>query len=505
MGNVMDGVGRGRRPARPLRRGAWPGGPTPTPTTRSSAREQAELEDKIEAAGAWDLERTIEIAMDALRLPAGRRRRHHALGRRAAPGRAVPPAAVRARPAAARRAHQPPRRRVGGVARALPAGLPRHRRGHHPRPLLPRQRGPLDPRARPRPGHPVRGQLLGLARAEAATAWRCEEKQNDGPRSARSSASWSGCAWRPRPARPRARPASRPTRSCWPRPRRPSDAGRQAGDHDPARAAPGRPGHRGRAPVARASATGCSSRTCRSSLPRAGIVGVIGPNGAGKTTLFRMIDRRGEARPTRGDAHGRRHGRAGLRRPVPRRARRRQDRLRGDHRRPGRAEGRQPRGQRPRLRAPASTSRAPTSRRRSASSPAASATACTWPRCCARGGNVLLLDEPTNDLDVDTLRALEDALEAFPGCAVVISHDRWFLDRIATHILAFEGDSPGALVRGQLQRVRGVPPQGAGRRGRPAPPHQVQAARPVSRGHTRAAPHRPTAGPGGLRAVGSRA
>jgi ATPase subunit of ABC transporter with duplicated ATPase domains len=61
-----------------------------------------------------------------------------------------------------------------------------------------------------------------------------------------------------------------------------------------------------------------------------------------------------------------------------------------------------------------------------------------------RGGNVLLLDEPTNDLDVDTLRALEDGLDAFPGCAVVISHDRWFLDRIATHVLAFEGDS---LVR----------------------------------------------------------
>jgi len=57
------------------------------------------------------------------------------------------------------------------------------------------------------------------------------------------------------------------------------------------------------------------------------------------------------------------------------------------------------------------------------------------------GGNVLLLDEPTNDLDVDTLRALEDALLAFPGCAVVISHDRWFLDRVATHVLAFEGDS----------------------------------------------------------------
>lgn len=57
------------------------------------------------------------------------------------------------------------------------------------------------------------------------------------------------------------------------------------------------------------------------------------------------------------------------------------------------------------------------------------------------GGNVLLLDEPTNDLDVETLRALEEALLAFPGCAMVISHDRWFLDRVATHILAFEGDS----------------------------------------------------------------
>ena len=57
------------------------------------------------------------------------------------------------------------------------------------------------------------------------------------------------------------------------------------------------------------------------------------------------------------------------------------------------------------------------------------------------GGNVLLLDEPSNDLDVDTLRSLEEGLEAFAGCAVVISHDRWFLDRIATHILAFEGDS----------------------------------------------------------------
>jgi energy-dependent translational throttle protein EttA len=67
------------------------------------------------------------------------------------------------------------------------------------------------------------------------------------------------------------------------------------------------------------------------------------------------------------------------------------------------------------------------------------------------GGNVLMLDEPTNDLDVETLRALEEALLAFPGCAVVISHDRWFLDRIATHILAFEGDSEVVWFEGNFQ------------------------------------------------------
>ena len=67
------------------------------------------------------------------------------------------------------------------------------------------------------------------------------------------------------------------------------------------------------------------------------------------------------------------------------------------------------------------------------------------------GGNLLLLDEPTNDLDVDTLRALEEALLGFAGCAVVISHDRWFLDRIATHVLAFEGDSQVTWFEGNFE------------------------------------------------------
>ena len=70
------------------------------------------------------------------------------------------------------------------------------------------------------------------------------------------------------------------------------------------------------------------------------------------------------------------------------------------------------------------------------------------------GGNVLLLDEPSNDLDVETLRALEEALLEFAGCAMVISHDRWFLDRIATHILAFEGDSKVEFFAGNYTELR---------------------------------------------------
>jgi ATPase subunit of ABC transporter with duplicated ATPase domains len=71
-------------------------------------------------------------------------------------------------------------------------------------------------------------------------------------------------------------------------------------------------------------------------------------------------------------------------------------------------------------------------------------------RILKQGANVLLLDEPTNDLDVNTMRALEEALENFAGCAVVITHDRWFLDRIATHILAFEGESQVRFFEGNF-------------------------------------------------------
>ena len=91
------------------------------------------------------------------------------------------------------------------------------------------------------------------------------------------------------------------------------------------------------------------------------------------------------------------------------------------------------------------------------------------------GGNVLLLDEPTNDLDVDTLRALEDALLGFPGCVVVISHDRWFLDRVSTHVLAFEGDSEVRWWEGNFTDYEADRKKRLGHRRRPAPPTPLQA------------------------------
>ncbi|MGI8574052.1 MAG: energy-dependent translational throttle protein EttA [Egibacteraceae bacterium] len=181
------------------------------------------------------------------------------------------------------------------------------------------------------------------------------------------------------------------------------------------------------------------------SLPPGGIVGVIGPNGAGKTTLFRMIV--GEQRPDDGElrvgetvelAHVDQNRDAldpaktvfeeitdGLdtltlgRREVASRAYVAQFNMKGADQQKlvGQCSG----GERNRIH---------------------------LAKLLRRGGNLLLLDEPTNDLDVDTLRALEEGLLSFSGCAVVISHDRWFLDRIATHILAFENESQTTWFQG---------------------------------------------------------
>ena len=128
---------------------------------------------------------------------------------------------------------------------------------------------------------------------------------------------------------------------------------------------------------------------------------------------------------------------------------------------------------------PGSTSRGRTSRSWSASCSGGERNRIHLAKLLRSGGNLLLLDEPTNDLDVDTLRALEEALLNFGGCAVVISHDRWFLDRIATHILAFEGDSKVVWCEGNFQVYEEQRRARLGRRRRPAAPDQVPEAAPV--------------------------
>ncbi len=183
-------------------------------------------------------------------------------------------------------------------------------------------------------------------------------------------------------------------------------------------------------------------------LPPGGIIGIIGPNGAGKTTLFRMIT--GQEKPDRGTLRLGETVKLGYvdqsrdtlaptktvweevsggqdeidlgRRKMPSRAYVSLFNFRGSdqQKKVGQLSG----GERNRVH---------------------------LAKMLKSGANVILLDEPTNDLDVDTLRALEDAIVDFPGCVVVISHDRWFLDRIATHILSFEGDSQVVWFEGNYQ------------------------------------------------------
>jgi sulfate-transporting ATPase len=183
-------------------------------------------------------------------------------------------------------------------------------------------------------------------------------------------------------------------------------------------------------------------------LPRGGIVGVIGPNGAGKTTLFRMIV--GEEKP---DAGSLRVGNTVVTAYVDQN----RDALDGVktvfEEITGDTEYLMLGKTKVASRAYVSwfNFKGPDQQRKVSELSGGERNRVHLAKLLRKGGNLLLLDEPTNDLDVDTLRALEEALLNFGGCAVVISHDRWFLDRIATHILAFEGDSKTVWCEGNYQ------------------------------------------------------
>jgi ATPase subunit of ABC transporter with duplicated ATPase domains len=173
-------------------------------------------------------------------------------------------------------------------------------------------------------------------------------------------------------------------------------------------------------------------------LPPGGIVGVIGPNGAGKTTLFRMIV--GQEKP---DGGALRVGETVKIAYVDQS----RDSLDGEKLVwEAISDGQDPvvlgsRQVAARSYAASFNFKGADQQKRVKDLSGGERNRVHLARTLKAGGNLLLLDEPTNDLDVDTLRALEEALLAFAGCAVIISHDRWFLDRLATHILAFEGDS----------------------------------------------------------------
>jgi len=182
-------------------------------------------------------------------------------------------------------------------------------------------------------------------------------------------------------------------------------------------------------------------------LPRGGIVGIIGPNGAGKTTLFRMLV--GQEKPNAGTLRIGETARLAYvdqsrqaldpDKTVFEEISDGQDVIRvGEYSTPSRTY------------VARFNFRGADQQKRVGELSGGERNRVHLAKVLRAGGNVLLLDEPTNDLDVETLRALEEALLDFPGCAVVISHDRWFLDRVATHILAFEGDSRAVWYEGNF-------------------------------------------------------
>jgi energy-dependent translational throttle protein EttA len=433
-GNVADGVG----PVAALLAEydeVMAGWADPEADYEKLGSRQADLEAKIEAAGAWDLSRTTEIAMDALRLPpgdavvttlSGGERRRVALCRLLL---SRPDLLLLDEP-------------TNHLDAESVAWLERFLRDYagtvvaitHDRYFLDNVAGWILELDRGR-GYPFEGNYSGWLEQKRARLDQEEKADTARKRTLERELEWVRMAPKARMAKGKARLAA------YEKLQAEAEAAERGPDRLQIHIPPG-PHLGDQVIVVDHLGKGYGERLLIDdlsfSLPRAGIVGIIGPNGAGKTTLFRMIT--GAEAPDSGtitvgssvdlayvdqsrDAldpdktvyeeitDGQDLLKVGTR-EVNSRAYVASFNFRGSdqQKKVGVLSG----GERNRVH---------------------------LAKMLRRGGNVLLLDEPTNDLDVDTLRALEDALEAFPGCAVVISHDRWFLDRVATHILAFEGDS----------------------------------------------------------------
>ena len=442
MGNVMDGVG----PVRDLLvrynevMAAWG---DPDADFDKIGAEQADLEDRIAAADAWNLERNVEIAMDALRCPpgdaavealSGGERRRVALCRLLL---ARPDLLLLDEPTNHLDAES-----VAWLERFLSeyAGTivaithDRYFLDNVARWILELDHGK---------GMPFEGNYSGWLEQKQDRLAREEKADSARARTLQRELEWVRMAPRARQAKGKARLAA------YEQLRAEADAARSE-DRRLQIEIP--PGERLGDLVIEADhlKKGFGDRLLIDdltfSLPKAGIVGVIGPNGAGKTTLFRMIV--DAASGATGGDHLPDGGTLRIG-PTVQLAYVDQSRDSLDDTRTVYEEitdgldllkigGREVNG---RAYCASFNFKGSDQQKKVGDLSGGERNRVHLAKLLRTGGNVLLLDEPTNDLDVDTLRALEAALETYPGCAVVISHDRWFLDRIATHILAFEGDS----------------------------------------------------------------
>jgi sulfate-transporting ATPase len=434
MGNVMDGVGE---TATLLERydevlAKWA---DPDADYEKLGEEQADLEAKIEASGAWDLKRTIEIAMDALRLPpsdadvttlSGGERRRVALCRLLL---SRPDLLLLDEP-------------TNHLDAESVAWLERFLRDYAGTVVaITHDRYFLDNVARwileldHGKGYPFEGNYSGWLEQKQERL-RMEEKQESArARTLAHELEWVRMAPKARQAKGKARLSAYEQLLA--------DSQSADGRTDKLEITIPSGQRLGDLVIEADGVTkGFGDRLLIEdlsfSLPKAGIVGVIGPNGAGKTTLFRMIT--GQEEPDAGEL------RVG---PTVDLAYVDQSRDVLDAEKTVHEEitdGRETvklgtREMNGRAYVASFNFKGSDQQKKVGVLSGGERNRVHLAKVLARGGNVLLLDEPTNDLDVDTLRALEDGLDAFAGCAVVISHDRWFLDRVATHVLAFEGDS----------------------------------------------------------------
>ncbi|HZA74800.1 MAG TPA: energy-dependent translational throttle protein EttA [Acidimicrobiales bacterium] len=442
-GNVMDGVGQVAALLTDYDE-VMAGWADPDADYERLGARQADLESRIEAAGAWDLQRTVDVAMDALRLPpgdadvttlSGGERRRVALCRLLL---SRPDLLLLDEP-------------TNHLDAESVAWLERFLRDYHgtvvaithDRYFLDNVAGWILELDRGR-GHPFEGNYSGWLEQKRARLEQEEKADTARKRTLERELEWVRMAPKARQAKGRARLAA------YEKLQAEAEAAERGPDRLQIHIPPGP--HLGDQVIeVDGLSKGYGDRLLIDdlsfSLPRAGIVGIIGPNGAGKTTLFRMLT--GAEKPDGGTITigasvelayvDQSRDALGADNTVYQEITGGQDLLKLGHREVnGRAY------------VASFNFRGSDQQKPVGVLSGGERNRVHLAKMLRRGGNVLLLDEPTNDLDVDTLRALEDALEAFPGCAVVISHDRWFLDRIATHILAFEGDSQERWFEGNF-------------------------------------------------------